>query len=53
MKITFAYDKKAKQPHYQVRHGDIDESEFTEVFLRTAGGDWSTGAGFEGRGPNL
>jgi hypothetical protein len=32
MKITFAYDKKAKQPHYQMRHGDIDESEFIEVF---------------------
>jgi hypothetical protein len=32
MKITFAYDKKAKKPHYQVRHSDINESEFKEVF---------------------
>jgi len=32
MKITFAYDKKAKKPHYQVRHSDINESEFEEVF---------------------
>jgi hypothetical protein len=32
MKITFAYDKKAKKPHYKVRHSDINESEFEEVF---------------------
>lgn len=34
MRITFAYDKKAKKPHYQVRHGDIEENEFAEVFSR-------------------
>jgi hypothetical protein len=32
MRITFAYDKKAKIPHYQVRHGDIHVSDFEEVF---------------------
>lgn len=32
MRITFAYDKKARIPHYQVRHGDIQESQFEEVF---------------------
>ena len=31
MEITFAYDKSAKKPHYQVRHGDINQSEFEEV----------------------
>jgi uncharacterized DUF497 family protein len=32
MRITFAYDKKAKKPHYKVRHSDIKESELEEVF---------------------
>lgn len=32
MRITFAYDKQAKKPHYQVRHADIDQGEFEEVF---------------------
>ena len=31
MKTTFAYDKKANKPHYQVRHADIDEREFGEA----------------------
>lgn len=34
MKITYAYDRKAKKPHFQVRHGDLSESEFEEVFSR-------------------
>src|SRR3990172_12731515 len=33
MKITFAYDKKANKPHYKVRHSDVSESEFKEVFF--------------------
>lgn len=33
MKITFAYDEKAKKPRSQVHHGDIHESEFEGVFL--------------------
>lgn len=32
MRITFAYDKKARMPHYKVRHATIQEQEFTEVF---------------------
>jgi uncharacterized DUF497 family protein len=32
MEITFAYDKKAEKPHYQVRHSGIDEGEFEGVF---------------------
>ncbi len=32
MRITFAYDKKAKRPHYQVRHSNIKESAFAEAF---------------------
>lgn len=32
MRITFACDKKTRTPHYQMRHGDIQESEFEEVF---------------------
>jgi hypothetical protein len=32
VRITFAYDKRAKKAHYKVRHGDIKESEFAEVF---------------------
>lgn len=34
MRITFAYDKRAKKAHYKVRHGDIKESEFAELFSR-------------------
>lgn len=31
--ITFAYDKVAQKPHYQVRHGDdIEAHEFEELF---------------------
>ena len=32
MRVTFAYDKKARKAHYKIRHGDIKEEEFTEVF---------------------
>ena len=32
MRITFAYDKKAKKAHYRVRHSTIKESAFAEVF---------------------
>ena len=32
MRITFAYDKKARKVHYKVRHATIQEGEFTEVF---------------------
>jgi len=34
VRITFAYDKGAKKAHYKVRHGNINESEFAEIFLR-------------------
>lgn len=34
MKITFAYDKKARKPHYLVRHPGIDKQVFEEVFSR-------------------
>lgn len=34
MRVTFAYDKKAKKAHYKVRHGDIKEYEFEELFSR-------------------
>jgi uncharacterized DUF497 family protein len=34
MKLTFAFDKKKKKLHYQVRHGDIDQQEFEEVFSK-------------------
>jgi len=34
VRITFAYDKRAKKAHYKVRHGDIKENEFAEVFSR-------------------
>jgi len=34
VRITFAYDKRAKKAHYRVRHGDIKESDFEEVFSR-------------------
>ena len=32
MRITFASDKKARKAHYKVRHSNIKEGEFTEVF---------------------
>ena len=32
MRITFAYDKKAKKAHYRVHHSTIKESAFAEVF---------------------
>jgi hypothetical protein len=32
MRITFAYNKRAKKPHYQVRHKTIREEEFAEIF---------------------
>jgi hypothetical protein len=32
MRITFAYDKKARKAHYKVRHATIQEREFSEVF---------------------
>jgi len=61
MRITFAYDKKAKKPHYQVRHSDINEGEFEEVFSqpvvvigqKESGSDWSERIGPEGRRSNL
>lgn len=34
MRVTFAYDKRAKKAHYKLRHGDIREREFEEVFSR-------------------
>lgn len=34
MRVTFAYDKRAKKAHYKLRHGDIREHEFEEVFSR-------------------
>ncbi len=34
MRITFAYDKRAKKAHYKVRHGNIKEREFAELFSR-------------------
>ena len=32
MRITFAYNKKARKAHYKVRHANIQEREFTEAF---------------------
>ena len=32
MRVTFAYDKRAKKAHYKVRHGDIREGELEELF---------------------
>ena len=32
MRITYAYDKKTKEVHYKIRHGDIREAEFEELF---------------------
>jgi len=34
VRITFAYDKRAKKAHYKVRHGNIKEGEFEEVLSR-------------------
>lgn len=34
MRVTFAYDKKARKAHFKVRHGNIREAEFEEVFSR-------------------
>lgn len=34
MRVTFAYDKRAKRAHYKVRHSDIQEAEFHETFSR-------------------
>lgn len=31
-RLTFTYDKKARKPHYQVRHSDIDDREIEEAF---------------------
>ena len=32
MKVTFAYDKKARKLYFKVRHANISETEFSEVF---------------------
>jgi len=34
VRVTFAYDKRAKKAHYKVRHGNIREEEFEEFFSR-------------------
>lgn len=34
MRVTFAHDKRAKKPHYQVRHANIGTAEFGEVFSK-------------------
>jgi hypothetical protein len=34
MRITLAYDKRARKAHYKVRDANIKESEFEEVFSR-------------------
>jgi hypothetical protein len=34
VRITFAYDKRARKARYKVRHGNIKESEFEEVLSR-------------------
>jgi hypothetical protein len=34
VRITFAYDKRARKAHYKVRHGNIKESDFEEVLSR-------------------
>lgn len=34
MRVTFAYDRKAGKAHFKVRHGNIKEVEFEEVFSR-------------------
>ncbi len=33
LSLTFAYDKRAGKPHYQVRHADLTPKEFEEVFF--------------------
>ena len=30
VRVTFAYDKKARKSHFKVRHANIDEREFVE-----------------------
>ena len=32
MHLTYAYDKKAKKAHYKIRHRNIGELEFEELF---------------------
>ena len=32
VQVTFAYDKKARKLHFKVRHANIDEVEFAEIF---------------------
>ena len=35
VRVTFAYDKKARKAHFKVRHGNIREAEFEEVLSRS------------------
>ncbi|MCZ6623751.1 MAG: hypothetical protein O7B35_05900 [Deltaproteobacteria bacterium] len=35
MRITFAYDKKARKAHYKIRHANIAGVEFDEIFSST------------------
>ncbi len=32
MRVTFAYDKKARKAHYKIHHANIKEVEFEELF---------------------
>jgi hypothetical protein len=32
MRLTFAYDRKARKLHYKIRHRNIGEVEFEELF---------------------
>jgi uncharacterized DUF497 family protein len=34
MRVTFAYDKKARKAHYKILHANIKEVEFEELFSR-------------------
>ncbi|MEE8114019.1 MAG: hypothetical protein V3T23_06660 [Nitrososphaerales archaeon] len=34
MRVTFAYDKKARKAHYKIHHAYIKEVEFEELFSR-------------------
>ncbi len=34
MRVTFAYDKKARKAHYKIRHANITEAEFEEIFSK-------------------
>jgi len=34
VRVTFAYDKKARKAHFKVRHGKIKEAEFEEALSR-------------------